>query len=228
VGGVPVTVVELPRFVRQAEQILPEEERLDLIEHLARNPEAGAVMPGTGGVRKLRWGIGGRGKSGGARIIYYYHNATMPIFFAWDLCQERESRPYARREERHEAPGTGARSSLSGEEDAMNAAVRPEAVDQETPGQSIIAALEEAIAWSRGEPVTARETTVRVPHVDVQLLRQNMRLSQDEFAAKFGFTPASVRNWEQGRRRPEGPARVLLAVIARHPEVVEEALHAAP
>ena len=44
----------------------------------------------------------------------------------------------------------------------MNAAVRPEAVDQETPGQSIIAALEEAIAWSRGEPVTARETTVRV------------------------------------------------------------------
>jgi putative transcriptional regulator len=110
----------------------------------------------------------------------------------------------------------------------MNAAVRPEAVDQETPGQSIIAALEEAIAWSRGEPVTARETTVRVPHVDVQLLRQNMRLSQDEFAAKFGFTPASVRNWEQGRRRPEGPARVLLAVIARHPEVVEEALHAAP
>jgi hypothetical protein len=80
VGGVPVTVVELPHFVRQAEQILPEEERLDLIEHLARNPEAGAVMPGTGGVRKLRWGIGGRGKSGGARIIYYYHNATMPIF----------------------------------------------------------------------------------------------------------------------------------------------------
>ncbi|MGH2350858.1 MAG: helix-turn-helix domain-containing protein [Chloroflexota bacterium] len=54
-----------------------------------------------------------------------------------------------------------------------------------------------------------------------------MRLSQDEFAAKFGFPPASIRNWEQGRRRPEGPARVLLAVIARYPEVVEEVLHAA-
>jgi putative transcriptional regulator len=51
-----------------------------------------------------------------------------------------------------------------------------------------------------------------------------MRLSQDEFAAKFGFAAASVRNWEQGRRQPEGPARVLLAVIDRHPEVVEEVL----
>lgn len=108
----------------------------------------------------------------------------------------------------------------------MKTEMRPEEVEQETPGQSIIAALKEAIAWSQGEPVAARETTVRVPHVDVRLLRKKMRLSQDEFATKFGFAPASVRNWEQGRRQPEGPARVLLAVIARHPEVVEEVLHA--
>jgi len=63
-----------------------------------------------------------------------------------------------------------------------------------------------------------------VPKVDVQRVRRKMRLSQDEFAAKFGFAAASVRNWEQGRRQPEGPARVLLAVIDRHPEVVEEVL----
>ena len=54
-----------------------------------------------------------------------------------------------------------------------------------------------------------------------------MHLSQDEFAAKFGFAAASVRNWEQGRRQPEGPARVLLAVIERHPEVVEDVLETA-
>ena len=47
---------------------------------------------------------------------------------------------------------------------------------------------------------------------------------QAEFASKFGFSSASVRNWEQGRRRPEGPARVLLAVIDRHPDAVEDAL----
>jgi putative transcriptional regulator len=99
----------------------------------------------------------------------------------------------------------------------------------ETPGQSLIAAMNEAIAWSRGESGAvreARQTTVQVPHVDVQRLRKGMRLSQDEFAAKFGFAPASVRNWEQGRRQPEGPARILLAVIARHPEVVEDVLQA--
>ncbi|MGH2366607.1 MAG: helix-turn-helix domain-containing protein [Chloroflexota bacterium] len=100
-------------------------------------------------------------------------------------------------------------------------------MDQETPGQAITAALKEAIAWSRGQPVAARKTIVQVPKVDVRRLCKRMRLSQDEFAAKFGFPPASIRNWEQGRRRPEGPARVLLAVIARYPEVVEEVLHAA-
>lgn len=106
----------------------------------------------------------------------------------------------------------------------MNSVASSQDGDEDTPGQSIVAAVRDAISWSRGEPVAARETTVRVPHVDVQLLRKQMRLSQDEFAAKFGFAPASVRNWEQGRRQPEGPARVLLAVIARHPEVVEEVL----
>src|SRR5438874_1862767 len=83
---------------------------------------------------------------------------------------------------------------------------------QEAAGQSIIAAVNEAIAWARGEPVPVRITTVQVPHVDVRQVRQRLGLSQAEFASKFGFSSASVRNWEQGRRRPEGPARVLLAV----------------
>ena len=110
-----------------------------------------------------------------------------------------------------------------------HAASVPDTSARETPGQSLIAAVHEAIAWSQGDPAAvreARQATVQVPYVDVQRLRKSMRLSQDEFAAKFGFALASIRNWEQGRRRPEGPARVLLAVIARHPEVVEDVLHA--
>jgi hypothetical protein len=73
-------VVEVSHFVRQVEELLPEEDRLALIEYVARNPETGVIMPGTGGVRKLRWGLAGRGKSSGARVIYYYHNGTMPVF----------------------------------------------------------------------------------------------------------------------------------------------------
>lgn len=51
-----------------------------MIAFVAANPEAGRVIPGTGGVRKLRWAAKGKGKSGGARIIYYFHNKSIPIF----------------------------------------------------------------------------------------------------------------------------------------------------
>lgn len=96
-----------------------------------------------------------------------------------------------------------------------------------SPGQSIVTGLKEAVAWSKGDSIGVRTTTVQLPTVDVQHVRRQMHLSQDEFAAKFGFAAASVRNWEQGRRQPEGPARVLLAVIERHPEVVEDVLETA-
>src|SRR5690349_6240483 len=85
-------------------------------------------------------------------------------------------------------------------------------------GQEIITSVKEAIAWAGGEDVPVRVTTVQVPTVDVRAVRRRLGLSQSEFAAKFGFQPATLRNWEQGRTRPDGPARVLLAVIARHPE----------
>ena len=94
-------------------------------------------------------------------------------------------------------------------------------------GQEVIASLKEAIAWASGEPVRVRVTTVKVPKTDVRAVRRKLRLSQSQFAAKFGFQPATLRNWEQGRTRPDGPARVLLAVIARHPEAVEDALEKA-
>jgi putative transcriptional regulator len=94
-------------------------------------------------------------------------------------------------------------------------------------GQEIITSLKEAVAWAGGEDVPVRVTTVRVPNTNVRALRRKLGLSQSEFAAKFGFQPATVKNWEQGRTRPDGPARVLLAVIARHPDAVEDSLRRA-
>ena len=94
-------------------------------------------------------------------------------------------------------------------------------------GSRIIASLREAVAWAEGKEVPVRVTTVEVPMVAVRALRRKLGLSQSEFAAKFGFPPATLRNWEQGRTRPDRPARVLLAVLARHPEAVEDALRKA-
>ena len=77
---------------------------------------------------------------------------------------------------------------------------------------------------AEGKDVPVRITTVQVPVIDVRAARKRLGLTQAAFAAKFGFQPATLRNWEQGRTRPDGPARVLLAVIDRHPEAVEDAL----
>jgi len=96
-----------------------------------------------------------------------------------------------------------------------------------TAGSRIIQGLVQAIAWTRGENDDVRVTVMRAPDVDVRKVRTHMRLSQAQFATKFGFPPATLRNWEQGRSRPDAPTRVLLAVIAKHPEAVEDVLQKA-
>ncbi|SRR5579885_1323214 len=93
-----------------------------------------------------------------------------------------------------------------------------------TAGQEIIGSLNEAIRWAQGERVPVRVSTIPIPKVDVRQVRRRLKLSQAQFAARFGFAPASVKNWEQGRTRPDEPARVLLAVIAKHPEAVQDVL----
>lgn len=76
----PVSVVETPEFQAATNKMLSEAERMLLVDYLAFNPSAGDLIPGTGGVRKLRWGLEGRGKRGGARVIYFYYDASIPLF----------------------------------------------------------------------------------------------------------------------------------------------------
>ena len=87
--------------------------------------------------------------------------------------------------------------------------------------------LESAIAYVRGDRTGVREHVVKVPLVDVKALRTRLGLTQREFAERFSFSIRSVQNWEQGRRSPEGPARVLLTVIEREPQAVLRAIQAA-
>jgi len=77
---VPVAVIETDQFLAATRKLMSEEERARLVDYMARNPEAGDLIPGTGGVRKLRWALQGRGKRGGARAIYYFHNEEVPLF----------------------------------------------------------------------------------------------------------------------------------------------------
>lgn len=94
-----------------------------------------------------------------------------------------------------------------------------------------IADLEQAAADTEAptfhEAMQRQGMRVHVPEtVDVKAIRRATGLSQARFAERFGFDLASIRNWEQGRRRPEGPARVLLMVIKHNPQAVRDALAA--
>jgi len=80
VDTAPITVVETPAFVRAAGRLIDDEARTEMITFVAANPDAGDVIPGTGGVRKLRWAAKGKGKRGGVRVIYYFHDETIPAF----------------------------------------------------------------------------------------------------------------------------------------------------
>ncbi len=74
------SVVETPGYLKDAEGIFTSEEREGIVTMVARNPECGEVMQGTGGVRKVRVGRGSRGKSGGGRVVYIYSDTRQPIF----------------------------------------------------------------------------------------------------------------------------------------------------
>lgn len=70
----------MPEYIRKSEKLLTDGERRDVLNYLAAHPKAGDLMEGTGGVRKLRWGRGGQGKSGGVRVIYYFYSEAMPLY----------------------------------------------------------------------------------------------------------------------------------------------------
>jgi hypothetical protein len=75
-----LTVVETSAFARRAEKLLSTDEHEDLIFHLALHPQAGDEIPGTGGVRKVRFAARGKGKSGGVRVVYYFFDEENPLY----------------------------------------------------------------------------------------------------------------------------------------------------
>ena len=89
-------------------------------------------------------------------------------------------------------------------------------------GPELVGSALEALAIAEGEASPALAFSPPAP--DVAAIRKRLGLSQDRFAKKFGLSPATVRDWEQGRRQPDAPARNFLRVIDYAPETVERAL----
>lgn len=84
--------------------------------------------------------------------------------------------------------------------------------------------LNDAVAIAEGRAAADTYRVHRPADVDVKAIRTAQGLSQEAFARRYGFSPPAVRDWEQGRRRPEAAARTLLKVIQHRPDAVIEAL----
>ena len=90
--------------------------------------------------------------------------------------------------------------------------------------ESIRQGLSEALAFAEGQETGARVHRVEARDVDVAAIRASTGLSQSAFARSIGVAKGTLLNWEHGRRRPTGPAQVLLAMIAKKPSLVTELL----
>ena len=84
--------------------------------------------------------------------------------------------------------------------------------------QELFESVRQGGAIMRGTMKPSR--TIEFPESEVRKIREQYGLSQDKFASLMGISVATLRNWEQGRRKPEGPARVLLMVADKHPEAL--------
>ena len=86
-----MTIVETPAFLDSCRKLLDENDRELLVSHLAAHPDSGDLIPGTGGLRKMRWALEGRGKRGGARVIYFLLSERMPIFLLTAYAKNQRS-----------------------------------------------------------------------------------------------------------------------------------------
>ena len=88
--------------------------------------------------------------------------------------------------------------------------------------KSITQGLQEAIKFAKGDAIEAKLHTS--PALDIKQIRARVGMTQPQFASAFGISVATLRHWERGDRSPQGPARVLLNVVAKEPEAVLRAL----
>jgi len=200
-----VIFIETPIFTRLVQDLLSDDEYRELQIALIVQPDLGPVIQGSGGLRKVRWALPGRGKRGwrARHLLFSYPG---PYFYGFYLLKG-ETRRSVRGTVKGAAPVDRGGALMDNEMFA-----------------ELVESVKEMKAIMRGEAQPSRTFTVEVP--DVKAIRETLKFTQQQFAAMMGISVRTLQNWEQGRRSPEGPARVLLMVAARNPQAVLDAVQA--
>ncbi len=198
--------IETPIFTADVCALLSDEEYAALQQHLVAMPNAGAVIAGTGGLRKIRWAVAGKGKRGGTRVIYYHVVAQAQI---------RMILIYRK----------GIKDDLTPKEKTVLRKIIGEWL---TVYKKLFKRLVDSMGQMdeivRGVRAPSREFYVDA--AKVKEIRAITGLSQPKFAKLLHVDVGTLRNWEQGRREPTGPARALLRAIKNNPQAVLKALAA--
>lgn len=207
------TVVATPVFFRRTEKLLSKDEHDDLIAYLAMHALVGDEIVGAGGVRKVRFAGGGKGKSGGVRVIYYYYDQEIPIYALLIYAKNERADLTA---EQMKSGGVLCRRHQGLKEAQMSKL-----------GDELVRSMAQALAHSQGKRTGARVHRFAIVPEDIQKARKILGLSQDDFANAFGVSASTLRKWEQGQRTPTGAAKTLLKIIEREPKAVIRALKVA-
>jgi putative transcriptional regulator len=191
--------IETKLFSQLVAEYLSDEEYSKLQQILIEKPEAGDLIPGSGGVRKLRGKGSGRGKRGGVRVIYYTRSrqARSGCLLFTRKTSPKISRPIFWKRQRKKSMPRGKR-------------------------QIGLEILEGIRRIKRGE----HGRVINVPSVSA--IRESTGLSQKQFAQLLGVSVRTLQEWEQGRRAPSGAARTLLRIAAKNPRAVLDVAWARP
>jgi len=218
-------IVSLSGYEAQVSALLSEEERTAMEFFVACAPEDHPVISGTGGFRKARWPRGGRGKSGGLRVIYFFLANPGRIYMAGVYAKSRKENLSAADQhvlEKLAAQIGCKRKSMSNEVGQMKTGTGK----RTRLGLVLEESAKEILAHVKGEKKLPTKRIVLPDEVDVKRIRSEARMSQAEFSRAFCINPRTLQEWEQGRRKPDATTRAYLAVIARNRKAVLDALTA--
>lgn len=198
--------IETPIFTRLVTALGDDDSYRQLQQLLTRDPRAGDLIQGTGGLRKIRMAASGRGKRWWCEGHLLLLRIGIPNRNAVRLSEECSHRP----QYRTKADSVQDRGNL--EATTMNKKLFAE----------LVQSMEQAGEIIRGERAPSRE--LNIDSVTIKKIRQAARLSQAKFAKVIDVQVTTLQNWEQGRRDPTGPAKALLRAISKDPKHVLAAL----
>ena len=197
--------IETSFYTKYITSLLSDDEYKNLQNFLVEHPQSGKVIKGSGGLRKLRWDSKNKGKSSGIRNIYYYYENEHTIYMIYVYEKSKKD-------------------DLSKKElDLLKQIIQKDQIMEKEMFEELLSSVKEAKDIMQGKKEPSRRFYIDEPNA--KEIRQKLHLTQNQFASLMNISIHTLRNWEQGRRQPEGPAKVLLNVANNHPNILIEMIN---